>query len=281
MDCMASTDFFEGSTGSNEKRGSVPSLNRTCKAKERYSRFTAPAGSTVGARHRVLEPSWNFRQQSPRPTASHFSFLAGPMFLGIISGRQPISNSARRFTLRALASASLSLVCLRKSCWTICAMQSAWTRLSSFSLFVYAKSPMGSRQWQQRMTSSSSESSATSKSFAEASFKCLQPPFGRPAAPSLARASRAVFEKVPTGVSFSFSEAAVSSGKVPAPARPWSRGWNHNCGRPSASFTPTATNSRPQRSFTTCPWRNPPASRQASSRMSKRDKGGCSPKLPA
>mmetsp|Transcript_84917 Transcript_84917/g.181971 ORF Transcript_84917/g.181971 Transcript_84917/m.181971 type:complete len:313 (-) Transcript_84917:272-1210(-) len=82
--------------GSREKSGSLPVDSRTLKASERYSKFTAAAGSMVGATRTLKQSSFDMsitRQHMPGSLRSQPRMLACSMFRGIRSNFQPMSCS--------------------------------------------------------------------------------------------------------------------------------------------------------------------------------------------
>mmetsp|Transcript_62528 Transcript_62528/g.166329 ORF Transcript_62528/g.166329 Transcript_62528/m.166329 type:complete len:202 (+) Transcript_62528:627-1232(+) len=111
FDCIAAVSA--PTTGSREKKGSRPSSRRTLSAVDRYSRFTAAAGSTVGATR--MDPA-------PSRTSAHMKLgwgsqprLREAMLTGMFSTFQPMPYSARNLSFSSrsrfvrAASSSLSL----------------------------------------------------------------------------------------------------------------------------------------------------------------------------
>mmetsp|Transcript_27445 Transcript_27445/g.63961 ORF Transcript_27445/g.63961 Transcript_27445/m.63961 type:complete len:219 (-) Transcript_27445:111-767(-) len=140
---------------SSEKTGSLPSCLLTWRARDRYSRFTHAAGSTVGAMCTV-EPS-STRQHMPWEICWPTSLRASGRLQGIISGFQPMLYLVRSFCLRAaslLWRASWSSLASRSM---ICALHSPCSR-AVLRLLANPKLPMGSRHWGQSCISSPSES---------------------------------------------------------------------------------------------------------------------------
>mmetsp|Transcript_97275 Transcript_97275/g.302912 ORF Transcript_97275/g.302912 Transcript_97275/m.302912 type:complete len:253 (+) Transcript_97275:2121-2879(+) len=248
---------FAGSTGSSEKKGSRPSKSRTCRASARYSKFTAAAGSVVGATRARPSPSSTkqWRPNWAEPANSCTSFRER----GMCSTFHPISYSARRAFFAAAASISLASVSARRPRRVSSARHSPCASEAPSN----SKSPRGRRQWRQRQSRSPSASSTTSKSSGAIGLSC------RVAPPPVTRENRAR------------RTSAVASGKAPAPGLPRSLGWNHNRAVPSTAFTPITMSSPPEASRTTCPCLKPPTSRQTSSRMSKVARGAFFSKLPA
>mmetsp|Transcript_99385 Transcript_99385/g.256858 ORF Transcript_99385/g.256858 Transcript_99385/m.256858 type:complete len:281 (-) Transcript_99385:705-1547(-) len=258
--------IFEGSRGSREKRGSRPSCTRTFRARERYSRLMAAAGSMVGARPTECVASCRTRQHAPPLMSLTPSLPRGPRFFGTRSIFQPMSYSTRRAFFCAASFSWCSSSCCFRSCSMYCAMHSPCTRppLSP----AYASSPRGTWHWRQSSTFSPSMSSMESNFSMEAST--------RVAKSWVLRLSGA------TTASLAFRVAAVP-GKVPAPGLPRLHGWNQR--RVSqlilSTLAPITANSWPQLSRTIWPCLKPPTRTQTSSRTSKRAKGGLFSKLPA
>mmetsp|Transcript_8220 Transcript_8220/g.23492 ORF Transcript_8220/g.23492 Transcript_8220/m.23492 type:complete len:241 (+) Transcript_8220:596-1318(+) len=163
--CMAPSGSLgrsPSSTGSSEKRGSVPSRRRTCNAIERYSKLMPPAGSNVGA-----TCTWSprrIRQQRPRGSKPHFSFDAAAAFAGIAVGFQPMSNSSRRARFNSASRSKRSASWRRISPSNRSALHSPCNKavepLSSPA--AYAICPNGNLQWTHKVIVSPSESAPSS-----------------------------------------------------------------------------------------------------------------------
>mmetsp|Transcript_74774 Transcript_74774/g.206133 ORF Transcript_74774/g.206133 Transcript_74774/m.206133 type:complete len:213 (+) Transcript_74774:2055-2693(+) len=138
---------FCGSTGSSEKSGSRLPRRRTSSAMERYSKFTAAAGSMVGATPTMLVRSSTTRQHMPRETGQACSLAAVRAFRGMRATFHPMSNSSRRsfFTEASFCSRSCSRSLMSRSKhW---AAHSPCMICCFVSWLEYAISPMGSWQW--------------------------------------------------------------------------------------------------------------------------------------